>query len=100
MPFLKRFIEPKYVSHNVVPRNISNELDYISNSTLASIMYQLSSLSRHSEDLFGELHRETSIIMYRTSQLNERIENLKGKIVRLNPVVEEGEDSCCVIKFR
>lgn len=90
MPVLKRIIEPKNVSRRIVPPNTSNELEFISNSTLAHVIFQLSSLSKHSEDLFGELHRETCCILYRTSQLNERIEHLKLKIVRLNPTVEEG----------
>lgn len=89
MPLMKCSIEPKYVSRRVVPQNISNELDCISNSTLACIIYQLSSLSRLSEELFSELHRETSVIVYRTCQLNERIEDLKGKIVQLNPEDDE-----------
>jgi len=90
MPLIKRGIEPVHVSRAVVPASVRNELEFVSNNTLSNVILQLSSLSKHAEDVFGELHRETCCVLYRSGQLNDRIGRLKQKIVQLNPTVEEG----------
>lgn len=86
MPLVKRSIEPQFVSRVVVAQGVRNELEFVSNSTLANVIQQLSSLSKHAQDLFNELHRETSCVFYRNCKLNERIDRLKQKIQQLNPV--------------
>lgn len=91
MPLVKRDIEPQYISRVVVPPGVRNELEFVANATLGHVVAQLSSLSKHAEDLFSELHRDTSCIFYRSCKLNERIDRLKQKIQQLNPVVETGE---------
>ena len=90
MPLVKRLIEPVDVSRGVIASSVRNELECVTNCTLANVVLQLSNLSRLAEDLFSELHRDSLCIFYRTSQLNERVDRLKGKILQLNPTVEEG----------
>jgi|SRR6218665_606239 len=90
MPLVKRTIEPVEISRNHVTSGIKNELDFVTNSTLGNVIRQLSSLSKHVEDIFGELHHESCSLFNRTCQLNERIDRLKIKITQLNPTVEEG----------
>jgi len=94
MPLVKRSIEPQFVSRVVVAPGVRNELEFVSNSTLANVIQQLSSLSKHAQDLFNELHRETSCVFYRNCKLNERIDRLKQKIQQLNPVKDSGR-MCC-----
>lgn len=86
---VKRAIEPSDISQRQLDTEVKNELECVANNTLACIIQQLSSLSKHSEDLFGELYAETYTLATRTSNLCTRIEKLKHKIVQLNPTVEE-----------
>jgi len=90
MPLVKRTIEPTHISRVVVEKDTHNDLECVSNSTLANMIRQLSSLSAHAEDLFTELHHETCYCFSRMAQLNERVDRLKLKITQLNHTVEEG----------
>jgi len=92
MPLVKRTVEPKHISRIVVEKSISNELECVSNVTLANMIRQLSSLSAHAEDLFNELYHETCYSFSRVAQLNDRVGRLKIKITQLNHTVEEGND--------
>ncbi|CAI9541181.1 unnamed protein product, partial [Staurois parvus] len=58
MPLVKRNIEPRHVCRGTVPDGITSELECVTNNTLAAIIRQLSSLSKHAEDIFGELFNE------------------------------------------
>ena len=97
MPMVKRAIEPSDISQRQLDTEVKNELECVANNTLACIIQQLSSLSKHSEDLFGELYAETYTLAARTSNLCTRIEKLKHKIVQLNPTVEEGKSFVLMI---
>jgi len=96
MPLVKRGVDPTHISRVVVEKGVSNELECVSNATLANLIRQLSSLSAHAEDLFTELYHETCYCFSRTSQLNDRVERLKVKITELNHTVEEGTPSLSV----
>lgn len=50
---------------------------------------QLSSLSKHSEDLFGELSREANNLAERANSLQARIDRLSIKVTQLDSTVEE-----------
>lgn len=54
-------------------------------------MLQLSSLSRHAEDLFGEMIADSTAIMNRTISLQGRVDKLAVKVKNLDSNVEEGE---------
>jgi len=91
MPLVKRTVEPKHISRTEIEQSIDNELECVSNSTLANLIRQLSSLSSHAEDLFTELYHETCCSFSRMAQLNDRVDRLKITITQLNHTVEEGK---------
>lgn len=93
MPLPKRMVEPVLVSRNTIPDGLTlpSELEAATNGTLANIIRQLSSLSRHAEDLFGELEREAHNLQDRSNSLQARIDRLAIKVTQLDSNVEEGE---------
>merc|ERR1712062_370663 len=58
------------------------------NHSLANIIRQLSTLSKHAEDMFSELYQETTDFFRRASQLNSRVEHLRVTVTQLNPTEE------------
>lgn len=90
MPLPKRVIEPLFVARSVYQRNeLPGDLETVTNTTLTNIMRQLSSLARHSEDLFGELARETNNMADRANSLQGRIDRLSVKVTQLDSEVKE-----------
>lgn len=94
MPLPKRVVEPIHVSRGTVPDSneisLPSELETVTNGTLANTIRQLSSLSRHAEDLFGELAREAHILATRANSLQARLDKLAIKTTQLDSTVEEG----------
>lgn len=64
--------------------NIPNELECVTNGTLANIIRQLSSLSRYAEDLFGSILEETSTLVQRSVSLKSRLDVLSERVERLD----------------
>ncbi|XP_060607644.1 actin-binding protein WASF2-like [Ruditapes philippinarum] len=89
MPFIQRIVEPIHVSRVEVDKSVTNELECVTNHSLANIIRQLSSLSQHAEDMFSDLYRETTTFFNRASELNNRVEHLRIKVTQLNPTEEE-----------
>nr|XP_057912560.1 actin-binding protein WASF1 isoform X1 [Doryrhamphus excisus] len=89
MPLVKRTIEPRHLCHTVLPRNIKNELECVTNISLASVIRQLSSLSKYAEDLFGELFNEAHSFSFRVNSLQERVDRLSISVTQLDPKEEE-----------
>lgn len=91
MPLPKRLVEPVHVGRGTLPDNfpLPSELEAVTNGTLANTVRQLSSLSRHAEDLFGELARDASHIQDRSNSLQARIDRLAVKVTQLDSTVEE-----------
>lgn len=92
MPLPKRLIEPIHVARSgYTGEGISEttELETVTNTTLTNIIRQLSSLSKHSEDLFGELARAAGHLSERTNSLQARIDRLAIKVTQLDSTVEE-----------
>jgi len=90
MPFVQRIVEPIYVSRGEVAKSVTNELECVTNHSLANIIRQLSSLSHHAEDMFADLYNETKMFFKRASELNSRVEHLRVQVTQLNPTEEEG----------
>lgn len=90
MPLTKRLIEPTHVSRERIPAGVKNELEFVTNNTLANIILQLSSLSKHAEDIFGELYSEATGFTQRTVSLRKRLDRLASKVTQLDSSVEEG----------
>ncbi|XP_013867022.1 wiskott-Aldrich syndrome protein family member 1 [Austrofundulus limnaeus] len=89
MPLVKRTIEPRHLCHTVLPRNIRNELECVTNVSLANVIRQLSSLSKYAEDLFGELFNEAHSFSFRVNSLQERVDRLSISVTQLDPKEEE-----------
>ena len=90
MPLIQRCIEPVNISRVQVGHE-KNELECVTNNTLANVIRQLSSLSRHAEDMFGELLAEAGRFYHRANRLHDRVDRLKVKVTRLDSTVEEGK---------
>jgi WAS family protein len=92
MPLPKRLVEPVHVARGTIPEDfpLPSELEAATNGTLANTIRQLSSLSRHAEDLFGELAREMHGLSDRANSLQARIDRLAVKVTQLDSNVEEG----------
>ena len=93
MPFIQRIVEPTHVSRVEVGQGIHNELECVTNHSLANIIRQLSTLSKHAEDMFSELYQETNDFFKRASHLNNRVEHLRVTVTQLNPTEEIGNSS-------
>ncbi|XP_032400184.1 wiskott-Aldrich syndrome protein family member 3 isoform X2 [Etheostoma spectabile] len=89
MPLVKRNIEPRHLCRGALPDGVTSELECVTNSTLAAIIKQLGSLSRHAEDIFGELFNEANSFYLRMSNLQERVDQLAVKVTQLDSTVEE-----------
>ncbi|KAM6447854.1 actin-binding protein WASF3 isoform 2-T5 [Liasis olivaceus] len=89
MPLIKRNIEPRHLCQGTLPEGITSELECVTNSTLAAIIRQLSSLSKHAEDVFGELFNEANNFYIRANSLQDRIDRLSVKVTQLDSTVEE-----------
>ncbi|XP_033227988.1 wiskott-Aldrich syndrome protein family member 3 isoform X1 [Belonocnema kinseyi] len=91
MPLPKRLVEPVHVARGTIPDDfpLPSELEAATNGTLANTIRQLSSLSRHAEDLFGELAKEAHGLSDRANSLQARIDRLAVKVTQLDSNVEE-----------
>ncbi|EFA08500.1 actin-binding protein WASF3 [Tribolium castaneum] len=91
MPLPKRVIEPVHVARGTLPEDfpLVSELEAVTNGTLANTVRQLSSLSKHAEDLFGELARDAQQLYDRSNSLQARIDRLAIKVTQLDSTVEE-----------
>ncbi|EHA98385.1 Wiskott-Aldrich syndrome protein family member 3 [Heterocephalus glaber] len=89
MPLVKRNIEPRHLCRGALPEGITSELECVTNSTLSAIIRQLSSLSKHAEDIFGELFNEANNFYIRADSLQDRIDRLAVKVTQLDSTVEE-----------
>ncbi|CAG0885654.1 unnamed protein product [Cyprideis torosa] len=92
MPLPKRSVSPAHVTRNTLPDKDCgkpNELEEITNGTLANIIRQLSSLSKHAEDMFAELLGEAQNIVQRTNVLQTKVDRLMSQVTQLDHSVEE-----------
>ncbi|XP_054635690.1 actin-binding protein WASF3-like [Dunckerocampus dactyliophorus] len=89
MPLVQRIIEPKFLCRGTLPDAVASELECVTNSTLAAVIKQLGGLSRHAEDIFGELFTEANTFYMRMSGLQERVDLLAVKVTQLDSTVEE-----------
>uniref|UniRef100_A0A3Q3C3S8 Wiskott-Aldrich syndrome protein family member n=1 Tax=Haplochromis burtoni TaxID=8153 RepID=A0A3Q3C3S8_HAPBU len=89
MPLVKRIIEPRYLCRGSLPDGVASELECVTNSTLAAVIKQLGGLSRHAEDIFGELFMEANSFYLRMNSLQERVDLLAVKVTQLDSTVEE-----------
>lgn len=98
MPLPKRVVEPWHVARGtLIGGDPPSELEAVTNGTLANAIRQLSSLSRHAEDMFGELARDSRGIAARASSLQARINRIEAKLNQLDSNIEEGINKFMII---
>lgn len=93
MPLVKRLIEPVYIARSTLDKQVRNELEGVTVNSLAGVIQQLSSISKHAEDLFGDLVNEAASIFQRSSVLSGRVQTLYERTSQLDSAVKE-EGSC------
>ena len=71
-------------------QGLNDELECVTNHTLANVIRQLGSLSKMAEDVFFELTEEIQKVVGRLKLLQCRIENVQDKVTQYNATVEEG----------
>lgn len=85
MPLTKRSVSPVDVSRHRLPSGLRDgELECTANGTLANLVRQLSSLSRHAENIFGEIFHEAMKLEHRTNSVNVRLERLTRTVTQLD----------------
>ncbi len=89
MPFTKHVIEPIRISQCPLPDGEPNELECLSNLTLANLIRQLSSLGQHAGRIFDELSKDATQLNNRALIMHQRLENLKSKCQQLDIQSEE-----------
>ena len=95
MPLVKRAVEPVFISRMTLDKQVKNELEGVVVNSLAGVIKQLSSVSKHAENLFGELFSEANAIFQRTAGLNGRVQRLQERVVQLDSTAkEEGYNFC------
>lgn len=96
MPFEQRVVQPIACGRGCVPMDqmgqlaiaIPNELECVTNGTLANIIRQLSSLSRFAEDLFAAILDDASVLVVRAAELQARIGRLGDQVTALDSAGE------------
>lgn len=89
MPLVKRTVEPIYIGRAPLDKQVKNELEGVVVNSLAGVIKQLSSISKHAENLFGDLINEANSIYQRSTALNNRVEVLYQKTSRLDSAARE-----------
>lgn len=89
MPLPERLIVPVSVCRGTLQLPVPDELEGVTNGSLANIIRQLSTLSRHAEEMFGNLFQEAEGLAMRGSSLQVRIDKLAVKVTQLDSNVEE-----------
>lgn len=89
MPLVKRAIEPVFICRSQLNEKIKNELEGVVINSLAGVIKQLSSLSKHAENLFGELFNEANNIFQRSAGLNARVGELHKRLKVMDATVKE-----------
>lgn len=73
-----------------IPPEVTNgELQFVANSTLANLIRQLSSISKHAEHIFGEIYLEAMKLDHKSNTLEKRIANLTEKVSKLDSTNEQ-----------
>ena len=84
MPFNLLKVEPEHVSQCKLPPKEPDELECLSNLTLANLIRQISCLGENASKIFNELSKDIIRINNRSQALNQRIESLQEKCTKLD----------------
>ncbi len=84
MPLQTYHIVPINVSNNPVIDQRGNELECVTNLTLADLLRQLGSISEQSSRIFEDLTQTAKKLNERAKLANKRIENIQAKCKKLD----------------
>lgn len=98
MPLVKRTIEPVHVTRNTVSKGssysdastIPEGFEAVTNNILVYLILQLSSLSKHAEDLVRELEDEAHSVFVRINALKIRLDRLSVNTKQLDSGGKKG----------
>lgn len=97
MPLVKRAVEPIYIGRSPLDKQVKNELEGVVVNSLAGVIKQLSSMSKHAENLFGELVDEANNIYQRSTAITKRVQVLYERTAALDSTAkEEGKEEARV----
>ncbi|KAG5869598.1 hypothetical protein JTB14_012834 [Gonioctena quinquepunctata] len=91
MPFVQRFVEPKFLSRTQLfdedgkPKVDDEELQAVTNNTLCNALRQLASLVLVANDIFEELGGQLQGIKKRSEAIQVKLNVLEGKAVKFDP---------------
>ncbi|KAJ8930738.1 hypothetical protein NQ314_016433 [Rhamnusium bicolor] len=91
MPFVQRFVEPKYLSRTNLfdedgnPKVTVEELQAVTNNTLCNALRQLASLVLVANDIFTELGGQLQTINKRSDAIKVKLNVLEEKVVKFDP---------------
>lgn len=91
MPFVQRYIEPKYLSRtslfddNGNPKVLEEELQAVTNNTLCNALRQLASLVLAADDIFQELGGQLQSINKRSEAIKVKITVLEARVDKYDP---------------
>ncbi|CAO4362710.1 unnamed protein product [Caenorhabditis nigoni] len=90
MPLTKRAVSPVNISRDTIPPSIQrDELQCTANGTISNLILQLSSLSKHAENIFGEIYHDAMVIHHKTNTLQQRIDRLHQKVDQLDATTDQ-----------
>lgn len=101
MPLPKHIVDPVHVARNTILQaesyggvgSIPNELETVTNGTLANIIRQLSNLTKEAENMFGVILHETHSFTVRVNLLKNRLDRLSVNIKQLDNIDEQSNSS-------
>lgn len=91
MPFVQRYIEPKYLSRTTLFDDDGNakvndeELQAVTNNTLTNALRQLASLVLVANDIFNELGTQLQDIQQRAETIKIKINVVEEKVLEFDP---------------
>lgn len=91
MPLLQRLIEPRYLGRQQLDEAVRSDLRAAFVNSLAGVIRQLGSLSKHAEDLLSQIIGEIQKVSRKADSLHVRIKDASHRVSRLNPKDEQGE---------
>lgn len=89
MPFVNRTVTPSRVSHTKVDKTVRDELEFVTECTLANLIRQMSTVAQHASDIFSNVHDELTLVHNRVAGLAQRVEVLNYHIEQLDSSTEE-----------
>lgn len=89
MPLVKRSIEPVFISRGELDKRVKNELEGVIVNSLAGVIKELSSLSKHADNLFGELYTEATNIFQRSAALTQRVDDIYQRVRQMDSNVKD-----------